>query len=618
MPEAQLGLAEVVDASFRRVGHGSAALVVMMAGLLVWLTLFSRPATERYEDGLGALQDAHSAMLDEQTGVRGFLTSGDPLFLQAYDRGRANLIRADARLLRLAGDDELVGHVVDLRLAQDRWTASWAAVAVRDHASYRPGSPGLADFLRTDKRLFDAYRVVHGETVTATAVKLRRERREQTAALSVITASGLLVGLLLAAATVSRRRLLHRDVLTPVGALLDGLEAVRQGRFDQRVRATGPSELLRIVEGFNRMTQALAESRQGMEEREAEVQQQAARLREILKMVRDIGGSLSLRYVLEAVTQGALGVSGARGAVVWLVRENETVLYAAGSSDPEDLEGDRSVELGTGVVGRAAKYGRAATGVADDASGEERLAVPLIVGARVVGVLELALAGGGQLGDEQVEVLETLSIHAATAIEAARLHQVTEYASEHDALTGLANRRRLEQDLRLECERSLRYGRPLAFVMIDLDHFKRLNDTYGHARGDEVLQGVAECIRGALRATDSAYRYGGEELVVLVRESDAEGAVILAERIRDSIQRRYQGHGESGVTASLGVAAFPAHAASAQGLSAAADTALYAAKQGGRNRVVVAGEQPPPQHDLPKSRPSPMVAASPHEALTQR
>jgi PleD family two-component response regulator len=127
----------------------------------------------------------------------------------------------------------------------------------------------------------------------------------------------------------------------------------------------------------------------------------------------------------------------------------------------------------------------------------------------VVGVLELVRTDLHQLSDDQIEVLETLSIHAGAAIEAARLHQTTSHASEHDALTRLANRRRLESDLTLECDRSLRYGGPVSLLMLDLDHFKRLNDTYGHSRGDEVLQGVADTITGTLRSTDTAYRYGG-------------------------------------------------------------------------------------------------------------
>jgi diguanylate cyclase (GGDEF)-like protein len=189
-------------------------------------------------------------------------------------------------------------------------------------------------------------------------------------------------------------------------------------------------------------------------------------------------------------------------------------------------------------------------------------------------------------------VLETLSMHAAAAIEAARLHADTAHASEHDALTRLPNRRRLEADLSLECDRAVRYGRPLSFVMLDLDNFKLINDTHGHGYGDEVLQGVADVIAGTLRTTDTAYRYGGEELAVLVRESDLDSAMVMAERLRAAIEAARFGPSGLGVTASIGVAELPSIATSPRGLVAAADLALYAAKQAGRNRVIRATSDP--------------------------
>jgi len=261
--------------------------------------------------------------------------------------------------------------------------------------------------------------------------------------------------------------------------------------------------------------------------------------------------------------------------------------------------------VGSGVIGRVAKYGRTKWGSVQDGEHYGHLAVPLIIGARVVGVLELAVAEGkGQFTEDQIEVVDLLSNHAAAAIEASRLHEVTSHASEHDALTRLANRRRLEADLELECERSLRYARPLALIMLDLDHFKRLNDTYGHSRGDEVLQGVAETIQASLRSTDTAYRFGGEELVVLARETDAMGAFSLADRIRASIEHRFSAPGEVGVTASLGIASVPVHAATPKALVETADTALYVSKGNGRNRCTIAA------YDRPDADVSPELAAA--------
>jgi diguanylate cyclase (GGDEF)-like protein len=192
---------------------------------------------------------------------------------------------------------------------------------------------------------------------------------------------------------------------------------------------------------------------------------------------------------------------------------------------------------------------------------------------------------------KDVEVLETLGSQAATAVEAARLHERTEELSQTDALTRLFNRRRLDADLEAEVYRANRYGRPLSFIMLDIDHFKAFNDRFGHQRGDEALEMVAKVIVDIGRDSDTAYRFGGEELSVLCRETDLDGATELAERLRAAVERRMAAEG---VTASFGVADLSEGASPAE-LVGAADIALYQAKDRGRNRVVVAdalGDQP--------------------------
>jgi diguanylate cyclase (GGDEF)-like protein len=178
---------------------------------------------------------------------------------------------------------------------------------------------------------------------------------------------------------------------------------------------------------------------------------------------------------------------------------------------------------------------------------------------------------------------------AAAAAESARLHQVAVERSHIDGLTRLLNRHRLDEDLAAECRRSARYGRPLSVIMMDVDHFKTFNDAHGHPAGDLVLQNVAEVLRLNVRATDSAYRYGGEEFLVVLRETDEAGAGMLAERLRAAMERTLarQPAGR-GVTASFGVAQYGESRALPGPLVEAADRALYRAKHAGRNRVVVA------------------------------
>ena len=166
-----------------------------------------------------------------------------------------------------------------------------------------------------------------------------------------------------------------------------------------------------------------------------------------------------------------------------------------------------------------------------------------------------------------------------------------EELSNTDGLTKLANRRHFLNVASVELMRSQRYGTPLACVLIDLDHFKSVNDTYGHLVGDRVLISVSEAIRRDLRQHDLGARYGGEELVLLLPHTNAAGAEAVAQRYRRTIEALQISHEDSNVqvTASLGVAAYPDHPVDRlEGLLALADAALYEAKAQGRNRVCVA------------------------------
>ena len=156
-----------------------------------------------------------------------------------------------------------------------------------------------------------------------------------------------------------------------------------------------------------------------------------------------------------------------------------------------------------------------------------------------------------------------------------------------DALTRLFNRRRLEEDIAAECKRCARYARPLAFVMLDVDNFKAFNDAHGHPQADTALQQVAEIIAGSVRTTDTAYRYGGEEFCILLRETAARDAMPFAERLRERIEQRFQSGPMAGITASFGVAGFSADTPSPRALVEAADAAMYESKHAGRNRVTL-------------------------------
>lgn len=158
----------------------------------------------------------------------------------------------------------------------------------------------------------------------------------------------------------------------------------------------------------------------------------------------------------------------------------------------------------------------------------------------------------------------------------------------HDVLTGLGNRRAFDMRLEEEWQRAKRYGHPLSLLMLDIDHFKRVNDTHGHPAGDAVLRKLGATINSVVRPVDYVFRYGGEEFVVLMPETHGNGALSLAERIRQAVAATSFGikpHKNIYLTLSIGVATCPGSADTKEALVTAADHTLYQAKQSGRNRV---------------------------------
>ncbi len=220
---------------------------------------------------------------------------------------------------------------------------------------------------------------------------------------------------------------------------------------------------------------------------------------------------------------------------------------------------------------------------------ETYLGVPLRVGEKIIGVLSCMTTVPRAFSEDEIAYLSIIASEAGIALENARLYSVTKELTLTDALTQLSNVRRLHPQLEDELARAERYGRKVSFVMIDIDHFKKYNDTHGHPRGDIVLQKVAQLMMQHVRVLDQVYRYGGEELCIVLPETDKETAYQVAERVRQVIAE-YPFYGkqtqpDGNLTISAGVATYPTDAVSKDGLIARADEALYQAKAHGRDQV---------------------------------
>jgi diguanylate cyclase (GGDEF)-like protein len=238
-----------------------------------------------------------------------------------------------------------------------------------------------------------------------------------------------------------------------------------------------------------------------------------------------------------------------------------------------------------------------------DASVTKYLCVPLVAQGETYGVLyvedrtqpsaisiEESTKQQKNLHRRATAVAERISLAVANL----KLREVLRNQSIRDGLTGLFNRRYLEESLNREIHRAARTHRSVSLVMLDLDHFKQFNDTFGHQAGDLLLREVAAVIKSRVRAADLACRYGGEEFALILSDVDTEGARSCVNNLREAIKQlslQYRGQSLGSITISAGIAAFPTHSEDSENLIHAADEALYRAKKQGRNRVVVSEEQ---------------------------
>ena len=224
---------------------------------------------------------------------------------------------------------------------------------------------------------------------------------------------------------------------------------------------------------------------------------------------------------------------------------------------------------------------------------EPYLCLPLLAQGETVGLLHIQDLV--DLSQERAEPLQTLAVtvgdHISLALANIRLRETLRHQVVHDALTGLFNRRYLEETLEREIYRGRRKGASLGLIMLDLDHFKHFNDTYGHEAGDNLLRTLGKFLGERVRREDVACRYGGEEFVLILPEASQEIVRQRAEDIRREFPKvpvLHRGQVLESVTVSLGVAMFPDHGATGRDVLRAADDAMYRAKAQGRNRVVVA------------------------------
>jgi diguanylate cyclase (GGDEF)-like protein len=294
-----------------------------------------------------------------------------------------------------------------------------------------------------------------------------------------------------------------------------------------------------------------------------------------------------------------------RGSLLLFDEASNELAVKAALGQNADARSQTRIRLGDGVSGAVLLTGRPLVVRDVEKSGhtpappEHRyktnsfISFPISIGGRKVGILNVTdKAGGGSYDELDLDLLETIAPQMALAIDRADWHEKAEQfqlISITDPLTGMLNRRYLEERLTEELKRSQRHDYAMAFMMIDIDDFKHYNDRNGHQAGDLALEMTAQCLKSALRGADVAARYGGEEFCILLPQTGLTEAVAIAERIKRRIERTRFPHGKQqplgAVTVSIGVSVFSPEVATPEAIIGAADRALYLAKHLGKNRV---------------------------------
>ncbi|MEA2423714.1 MAG: hypothetical protein QOH13_124 [Thermoleophilaceae bacterium] len=501
------------------------AIALMAAA--VWGAGRVQSSSDDYSSrALDAGQKMLIAMLDQETGLRGYINTGRQEFLAPYRKGLTDFRTAAAEAQHYASDRRDAALIKRQTQTVDEWQAL-AEPEIADVAAGRDIASVAA--ARQRKGLVDLFRTQNKQFMAEKEADRKHDRMVgRTLSTSIVLALGLIFALTawLTLDRPARRDAARRRRLTDFG------DALRVARTEKEAF----NMLRRHLEGWLEKARAVVLIRNASANR--------------LQAATTLEDSPVLAEHLEgAAPEACLSVRLAKP-------------YAR---EP----GDKSL-LVCEICGQL--------------SGASTC-VPTIVGGVVVG--SVLVQTPDALDERKAEDLQTSVSAAGPVIANLRNLALAELRASTDVLTGLANHRSVQDTLNRMAAQAGRTKTQLATVLFDLDHFKQVNDIHGHAKGDEVLAAVGATVAAIVRESDFIGRYGGEEFVALLADSDIGGATVLAEKLRAGIETLQIPGLERQITASFGVAILPLHAVTGEQLLRAADRALYAAKNAGRNRVEV-------------------------------
>ncbi|NLT07088.1 MAG: diguanylate cyclase [Solirubrobacterales bacterium] len=517
------------------------AVAVAVVAAAVWtVSAHQRSTADRLFDESRAAAAMLTAMLDQETGLRGYVLTRDRAFLEPFVVGGREFGAAADQARRLAEDGPQAATLDSLIAIATRWRSSAEEeIAALGQGAARLPSPAAA---RERKRLFDRYRA-QDERLQE---QLAAERSDELGDAGLVSA--IVIVLLAVVFFALGFWLINREVRRARARL------ARARRYrDTQAEFAGAMQIMR-------------------DESEAHA---------------------LVKSHLERSIEGA--------DVTVLNRNNsDNRLYAATAVDGDAGLAERLVDAEPDSclavrLGHAYEQGAGAAPLLEcelcGRSAAEVLCTPSLVGGEVIGSV-LVRDASPLAADDRQRIAESVT-QAAPVLANLRNLAIAEARAATDALTGLPNSRSCRDNLKRMVAHAGRTVQPLSAVLFDLDHFKQVNDRFGHGAGDDVLAAVGSTLEGVLRASDFGGRYGGEEFLLLLPETEHSGALEVCEKLREAISALEFQQPELRVTASFGIAVYPLDALDGDSLVRMADRALYAAKAAGRDRVELVAAGPP-------------------------
>ena len=391
--------------------------------------------------------------------------------------------------------------------------------------------------------------------------------------------------------------ILLRSLQGQIAAMLSAARRIGKGDFSRKLPVEGNDEMAGLAAEFNSMSDQLSAQMGELRRQRTELEQSVRRIGEAF------ASGLDRTALLEIVAETATSACEAEHAWILLAGSQEPEAAVGESLTPPALEAARTAERDAIRKGEMADAGEGNWFAVSQplATGEPGAGR----GSALAGATMTIVRADRPFEESQREVLRYLIGQAAASLENVELHEMVAEQAVTDELTGLPNNRRFRRWIATETARAERFGHDLSLLMLDIDNFKKVNDTHGHLQGDEVLRAIGRVLREESRGIDEPARYGGEEFAIGLPETDIGGAFEFAERVRERIAATeipmVDGEGSMRITTSIGAATAARSGTEARALVDAADQALYRAKHGGKNRT----EKAPPAPEAGEGKSDP-------------